>query len=68
MATPSQLGPDGEKIVDMRYYELLSIPGNATSLEIKKAYRLNAIKFHPDKNVGDPTAQAKFQEISEAYA
>ena len=43
----SQLGPDGEKILDMRYYELLSISGNATPLEIKKAYRLNAIKFHP---------------------
>lgn len=62
------LGPDGEKVVDTAYYDLLGIAPNASFIEIKKAYRLNAIKFHPDKNVGDPTAQEKFQAISEAYA
>lgn len=66
MATTG-LGPDGEKVVDMTYYDLLGVATDATELEIKKGYRRAAIKYHPDKNVGDPTAEAKFQAISEAY-
>lgn len=65
---PSNIGPDGETIKDMAYYDLLNVRGDATSLQLKKAYRQMAIKFHPDKNVGDDSAQAKFQSIGEAYA
>ncbi len=49
------------------YYQVLGINKNATSDEIKKAYRKQALKFHPDKNPGDKSAEAKFKEVSEAY-
>ena len=52
----------------MDYYEKLGIAKNATSSEIKKAYRKLALKYHPDKNPGDRDAEAKFKDISEAYA
>lgn len=52
----------------MEYYETLGIAKTASAAEIKKAYRQLALKYHPDKNQGDKTAEAKFKEISEAYA
>ncbi|CAG0911303.1 unnamed protein product, partial [Cyprideis torosa] len=52
----------------MDYYEVLGLTKNASAGEIKKAYRKLALKYHPDKNPGDAQAEAKFKEMSEAYA
>ena len=52
----------------MDYYALLGVSKNATTDEIKKAYRKLALKYHPDKNPGNKEAEARFKEISEAYA
>ena len=49
------------------YYEVLGISKGASQDEIKKAYRKMAIKYHPDKNPDDKTAEEKFKEAAEAY-
>ena len=49
------------------YYEVLKVAKNASAEEIKKAYRKKAIKYHPDRNQGDETAEEKFKEAAEAY-
>src|SRR5882672_11036195 len=49
------------------YYEVLGITRTATDDEIKKAYRKFALKYHPDKNPGDKSAEESFKEIGEAY-
>jgi curved DNA-binding protein len=50
------------------YYRLLGVSKNATPEEIKKAFRKMALKYHPDKNKGDKTAEERFKEVNEAYA
>ena len=49
------------------YYEVLGVPKGASVDDIKKAYRKLAVKYHPDKNPGDHTAEEKFKEAAEAY-
>ena len=49
------------------FYKILEIKNNASPAEIKKSYRKLSLKYHPDKNLDDPEAKAKFQDISTAY-
>ncbi len=48
-------------------YEVLNVDRGASADEIKKSYRQLALKFHPDRNQGDPAAETRFKEAAEAY-
>jgi len=49
------------------YYKILGVDKKATKEDIKKTYRKLAMKYHPDRNPGDKSAEEKFKEINEAY-
>jgi len=49
------------------YYHELGVPEDADLSAIKAAYRILAVKYHPDKNPGNPVAEKRFLRIAEAY-
>ncbi len=49
------------------YYEVLGVAKTSSKEELKKAYRKQALKYHPDRNPGDKEAEQKFKEAAEAY-
>jgi len=55
------------KMAKRDYYEVLGVGKSASADDIKRSYRRMAMKYHPDKNPNDKTAEAKFKECAEAY-
>ena len=49
------------------FYDVLGVGKDASPDQLKSAYRKLAVKYHPDKNPGNKTAEDKFKEASEAY-
>lgn len=49
------------------YYQLLGVPRDASTGDIKKAYRKLALQYHPDRNQGSKEAEERFKEVTEAY-
>ncbi|MCR8678522.1 MULTISPECIES: molecular chaperone DnaJ [Campylobacter] len=53
--------------MEFDYYEILEVSRDANSDTIKKAYRKQALRYHPDRNQGDKETEEKFKQINEAY-
>ncbi|MET1019695.1 MAG: DnaJ domain-containing protein, partial [Microterricola sp.] len=53
---------------DKDFYKVLGVSKDVSAADLKKAYRKLARKYHPDSNPGNPAAEAKFKEISEAHS
>jgi molecular chaperone DnaJ len=49
------------------YYDVLGVSREASSDELRRAYKQAALKYHPDRNPGDPSAEQKFKEVNEAF-
>ena len=67
MATSSGRA-SGRRGTTRDYYEILGVAREATTPQIKAAYRKLALKYHPDKNPSDAEAEERFKEAAEAYA
>ena len=50
------------------YYDILGVQKKSSSVDIKKAYRKVAMKYHPDRNPDNQEAENKFKEAAEAYS
>ena len=61
------LGASLDAAATERYYEVLGVVESASERSLKRAYRKLALKYHPDKQVGNPEAGALFARINEAY-
>jgi len=55
------------RVADTAYYDVIGVPSNSSSLDIKRAYYKEALRVHPDKNPGDPEASQRFQQLAQAY-
>ncbi|KAJ5032366.1 uncharacterized protein L3040_008971 [Drepanopeziza brunnea f. sp. 'multigermtubi'] len=54
-------------VKDTKFYDILGVSPSCTEAELKKAYKVGALKHHPDKNAHNPAAEEKFKDLSHAY-